>query len=220
MKQVQFPFKKAIVFGFSRAWENLPRVIACSLIFFASSLMVAALMLFSIFRFIIFIPHSFMTSLSLFIGICIAAFFCFSILLLGFFKQMLEIERTGRTSILTLFSCLSVRLGVGYLLYIIMVNVGFAFLLIPGLIFASRFMYFPLCIVDKNEGPIESLQSSWQLTAGYTWINLLFFFVINIVAPGMGILWIFTFPAAILSMIYMYDFLLKHQHTGRKHTHL
>lgn len=131
-------------------------------------------------------------------------------LYLGYLKLLLEIKDKDTGSFSTLFSSftLVIKSFFSVLLYSVVVSVGLAFLVVPGLIFAGRLMFFPFFIVDKNAGIIDAFKMSWAATAGHTLISVGYFFAIHIIAVagsillGVGIF--YTTPAAFLAVAYTY----------------
>ncbi len=57
------------------------------------------------------------------------------------------------------------------------VTVGFALLIVPGVIVACGLCLSGLFIVDQGLGPVEALQASWQATIGHKMQLFLFFLV-------------------------------------------
>lgn len=103
-----------------------------------------------------------------------------------------------------------------YLLYMVMLVVGFLLLVVPGIIVIIRFGMYQNAIVDRNMGIIESLRYSWELTRGNS-MNLfvVFLFSILVLAAGcialmVGLL--FAFPMMWLMWIVAYRWL---QYGGR-----
>ena len=94
------------------------------------------------------------------------------------------------------------------MIYSIIVTFGFILLIIPGIIFATRFQFYQYLIIDKNKGPIEALEISWKMTKGSVW-NLfllwLLFVLINIagaIVLGIGLL--ATVPTTMIAMAWVY----------------
>ncbi len=107
-----------------------------------------------------------------------------------------------------------IRLAVGYLLYSIVVLIGFVFLIIPGIFLASRLHFFDFLIIDKDMRPVEALKKSYEITKGYTWkIFLLlfvaapFFFILGAMAFFVGIL--VAAPVIFLAQAFFYGRLLE-----------
>jgi uncharacterized membrane protein len=61
---------------------------------------------------------------------------------------------------------------VSALLFGIMLGIGFALLILPGLWVLARFGLFTFFIVDKNTGPIDALKGSYEASRGYGWTLL------------------------------------------------
>ncbi len=47
--------------------------------------------------------------------------------------------------------------------------IGFALLVIPGLVLAVRLAFVPFLVADEGLGAIAALRASWRLTSGYSW---------------------------------------------------
>ncbi|MEM8953422.1 MAG: GYF domain-containing protein [Verrucomicrobiota bacterium] len=91
------------------------------------------------------------------------------------------------------------------ILFFLMVIVGLALLIVPGIFLAARFGQFQWAIIDQNLGPIDGLKASWEMTRGNVWrlIGLLFV-VIGIVLLGalaliVGL--ILAYPLVFLVMV-------------------
>ena len=103
-----------------------------------------------------------------------------------------------------------------YLLYMIMVTLGFLLLIVPGVILLLRFGMYQSAIVDRNMGVISSLGYSWELTKG-NGLNLFVIglFSILIVLAGciaMLVGMLFAFPMMWLMWIVAYRWM---QYGGR-----
>jgi len=67
------------------------------------------------------------------------------------------------------------------ILFGIMVVVGLLLLIVPGIYLATRFGFYTQAMVDRDLGPIESLQYSWQITdphQGQVFLTFLLSFLI------------------------------------------
>lgn len=51
----------------------------------------------------------------------------------------------------------------------VIVGFGFAFFLVPGIIFACRLAFVPYLVMDKKLDPIKAVEESWRLTKGHGW---------------------------------------------------
>ena len=84
----------------------------------------------------------------------------------------------------------------------------FIILVILGIIFSIRFIFFGYLIVDKNSKIVESLEKSWQITKGNTLNLFLFYFLLILInalgalALGLGLL--LTIPTTTLANAFVY----------------
>ncbi|MEN8773899.1 MAG: DUF4339 domain-containing protein [Akkermansiaceae bacterium] len=97
------------------------------------------------------------------------------------------------------------------ILYVLMIIIGLILLIIPGIIVALRCGLYQQAIVEKNLGPIEALQYSWNLTRinGFNLFCLYFlcFFVViaGLLAVLIGLLW--ALPTVWLAGLIAFRFL-------------
>jgi uncharacterized membrane protein len=94
------------------------------------------------------------------------------------------------------------------ILYGLAIGVGFILLIIPGIILSARLQLYIYYIVDKNQGPIEALKSSWNATRGHT-LNLIGALIVAIIiniagAIALGVGLFVTYPATVLAGVYIY----------------
>src|SRR5260221_7826902 len=117
---------------------------------------------------------------------------------LGFKKIALNIHDRHEGSVKDLFSSFSLtpKALVGWVLYALMVWIGWIFFVLPGFIALIRFAFFPYFIVDKHAGPIDALKMSWRVTKDHVWDMFAFWVAIKIVAYlgfasgiGIAIIW-------------------------------
>lgn len=101
---------------------------------------------------------------------------------------------------------------VASLLYTAAVIIGTILLIVPGIYFGIKYMYFPYFIIDRNAGPIEALQMSGELTEGVKWELIVFSLVIyGINLAGMLAFFVgifITIPITSLAWAYVYRDLL------------
>ena len=81
---------------------------------------------------------------------------------------------------------------VGWILYSLMVWVGWLFFVLPGFIALLRFAFFPYFIIDKNVGPIAALKMSYEVTKHHVWDMFAFWVAINVLfisafSPGLAL---------------------------------
>ncbi len=105
------------------------------------------------------------------------------------------------------------RYFVASLLYGLIVIGGLVLLVIPGVIWAIKFQFYPYFILDKNMRPKEALKASARITSGVKWELFLFgLLLIGIVLLGalafvVGLF--FAVPTAMLAMSFVYRRLLE-----------
>lgn len=95
----------------------------------------------------------------------------------------------------------------------IIVFLGLLFFIVPGIIFAIKFMFTLYLVVDEGLGPIEALKASEKLTQGRKW-DMMGFMLVAAVLAYSGILALFvglivTIPVATLSYAVLYNSLVK-----------
>ncbi len=94
------------------------------------------------------------------------------------------------------------------IVYSVIVGIGFLLLIIPGIILSIKLQFYTYFIVDKNAGPIEALQKSWEVTKGVKWNLFLFWWLlvgINILgALALGVGLFATIPTTMVAIGYVY----------------
>jgi uncharacterized membrane protein len=103
-------------------------------------------------------------------------------------------------------------LGVSILHGLVIIG-GLILLIIPGIIWAVRFSFAPLILVDTSMGPIASMKESYAITRDNFWPLLLFWLAIGIlnifgfIIFGVGLL--VSVPISTFATIYVYRALTK-----------
>jgi uncharacterized membrane protein len=148
------------------------------------------------------------------------AFFFFLLLVLiayflgfdtGCKKIALNIYDNKPATIKMIFSTITLlpKIFFSWLIYYILVSIGTACFIIPGIIVAIRLIFFPYFIVDKDCGPIEALTFSYKVTKGHSWDIIKLAVVVGIIsAIGNVIIW----PFSILAYTYSYRQLVPAKH--------
>jgi len=78
----------------------------------------------------------------------------------------------------------------------VIVGIGFALLIVPGIIFACRLAFVSYLVMDQKMEAIEAVKKSWEMTRGYSWtifgmaIMSFFMALAGLICLGVGI-----FPA-------------------------
>jgi uncharacterized membrane protein len=99
------------------------------------------------------------------------------------------------------------------ILYGLIVFLGFLLFLVPGFIWAIKYVFFGYCLIDKKIGPFQALKASAKLTEGVKWQLFLFFFLANLIMLasalffGLGLL--VVAPVISLSFAFVYKKLLE-----------
>lgn len=128
---------------------------------------------------------------------------------LGFKKIALDVHDRHESSVKELFSSFSLtpKALVGWILYALMVWIGWIFFVLPGFIALLRFAFFPYFILDKNAGPIDALRMSYAMTKDHVWDMFAFWIAIKIIASlgfasgiGLAIIW----PLSTLAYVFYY----------------
>lgn len=81
-----------------------------------------------------------------------------------------------------------------YILYVIMISIGFALFVIPGFYLALRLQFFVASMVDENTGIIGSLKRSWEITKRQTFS----LFLLMLVMTGLCIIGIIALGSEFL----------------------
>lgn len=126
----------------------------------------------------------------------------------GYNKVILEVDKTGKGHIKTLFHGFGLawpRLLIATFLYFIIVVLGLIVFVIPGVFFIIRFYFINWLILDKNRGVIASFKESWSITREHTWPLFIFVLCIMLItAATKGWALIFIMPFTFLASIYVY----------------
>ena len=201
----KFSKKEAISFGWNTMRKNLK--------FFVILAIICFLVIFVLGRIADFLKDDY--SILSFI-VSIISWILNMIVSLGLIKIALSFLDNGKGKLSDLFSQfpLFFKYLFGYILYGLIVLVGFILLIIPGIIWAIKYQYFVYFIVDKNVGPIEALKRSSAITRGAKWDLFLFGLLlglINLLGALCLIIGLFaTFPTTMVAGAFVYRKLLSH----------
>ncbi|MDR2915528.1 MAG: glycerophosphoryl diester phosphodiesterase membrane domain-containing protein [Tannerella sp.] len=94
------------------------------------------------------------------------------------------------------------------ILYSVIISIGFALLIIPGIYLLLRLQFFYASMVDENTGIVESFKRSWNITKGYS-LQLFILMLIMILISFIGTIALFIgiFVAVPLTtLIYGYTY--------------
>ncbi len=88
------------------------------------------------------------------------------------------------------------------------IMIGLVLLIIPGIIVACRLALVGFYLIDKNQGIIEAMKSSWEATRGSAWNLFLYFVVLGLIGIAatipLGLGWLIAAPFMAISVAYVY----------------
>jgi hypothetical protein len=95
-----------------------------------------------------------------------------------------------------------------YILFSLIVIIGFCFLIIPGIYLTIRLQFFSAAIVEENCGGIEALKRSWNITKGQE-VSLLMLFLTQfglilcgLILLGVGIFVAYPVVGCMYAMVF------------------
>ncbi|EKE25782.1 MAG: hypothetical protein ACD_5C00036G0004 [uncultured bacterium] len=153
---------------------------------------------------ILFLVNIFSAVVNIFIGI-------------GLIQIFLKVSRGQESKISELFGSMRFfwKIIGGYILYGLILLVGYLLLIIPGIIWQIKYSYFAYLIIDKDMGPIQAIKESGKITYGFKWkLFFLQIVVLLILLAGLlmlGIGFLVAYPIALLMMAYVYRTLIGEQ---------
>ncbi len=132
------------------------------------------------------------------------------ILSIGLLKVLLRMHDGENPSAGEIFSSYDVfwkYIGVSILYGLIVIG-GLILLIVPGIIWAIKFSFAPIIVVDRKIGPIAALKESGLITNGYKW-KLIAFGVVTGLIMLLGYLALLvgslvSIPITIFAWIHLY----------------
>jgi uncharacterized membrane protein len=120
---------------------------------------------------------------------------------IGLTKISLDLCYHQKSKISELFSHyrLFFRFLIGGILYGLIVLVGLILLIVPGIVWAIQFQFYPYLILEKGLRPIEALRKSSKITKGVRWD--LFVFALMLFGVALGMLLISVVPILLLLLL-------------------
>jgi hypothetical protein len=141
----------------------------------------------------------------------VAFFILFAGLEVGFLQICLALSHDREQSFLDLFGYMTLgpKFLVAQLLYLVIVLVGLALLVLPGIYLGVRYALFGLCLVTGEANVTRSFQKSTALSSGIM-INLLLalmaLLLLNILGASLLGLGLFvTVPLSVLILVGLYQ---------------
>ena len=119
--------------------------------------------------------------------ISILSFFLIALFIMGYLKNCLQ-TLDGEEPQFSAYGQVSKKLIIFLIAYIIMaiiITIGTALLIVPGIYLGLRLQFFYAFIVDENTGVIDSFKRSWNLTKGSTF-KLFVLFLISLLICIIG----------------------------------
>jgi uncharacterized membrane protein len=102
----------------------------------------------------------------------------------------------------------------------IIVGIGFALLIVPGIIFACRLAFVSYLVIDQKMEAIEAVKKSWEMTRGHTWtifgmaIMSFFIAIAGLICLGVGIFPAIMWISAAFASLY-WSVATKNNHVGQ-----
>jgi len=142
------------------------------------------------------------------IVVSILSFFILGLFIMGYLKNCIQ-TLDGEEPQFSAYGQVSRKLIsflIAYILYNVIVAIGLALLVAPGIYLSLRLQFFYASMVDENTGIIDSFKRSWSMTKGYSMsLFVLFLIMLLISFIGCVALYIGIFVATPLMMLmYVY----------------
>ncbi len=160
--------------------------------------------------FLLFTALSFMSISARAIGTRVVLSLLISGISLGFIKLAIDVVEGKPPEFKELFSCFSLLLKyiIAAVLYVIIVTFGLALFVIPGVIWAVQFGFYPFVIVKERLWPFAALRKSSALTEGVKGrlivlaLALLGINLLGVIALGIGV--IVTIPLSVIAAAHVF----------------
>ncbi len=180
ISQKKFSNEQAIKFGWRRTIDNLGFFIVYLIILFAIEFFFSLFI--DIFEETKFYSLYIIFNLGSFVVTIVSSIFAVKIGL-----RLYDNEKIGSYDFLVFNTSTFFKFLLAYILYTIMVVVGFILLIVPGIYLAIKYQFFQFLIIDEDMDVIESFKESGRITEGSKW-NLFFFVLLLILIVIIGFL--------------------------------
>ena len=103
-------------------------------------------------------------------------------------------------------------LGVS-IIYPLVILGGLILTIVPGIIWAVRFSFSSIIVIDTKSGPVAAMKESYAITKGSFWEILLFWItmmllnILGLIFFGIGL--IISIPISVMAYVYVYRKLTK-----------
>ena len=200
MSEKRFSKEQALRFGCDRMKDNLGFFIVYLLILF----FIQGFLGFFSSMFAERIPSlSLIFSLGSWIVSIVSAIFVVKIGL-----RLYDNEKIVSYDFLSFSTALFFKFLLGYVLYTILVVIGFFLLVVPGVYLAIKYQYVQYLIIEKNMDVIDAFKESGKMTDGHKWnlflLALLFLIIAALGAMALGIGLLVAIPIIMVAQAYVY----------------
>lgn len=133
-----------------------------------------------------------------------------SFLGLGYYKIMLNFYENKENTLATLFSQKTIFLKYfsANIIYFVMVALGTLLFIVPGIILAIMFGFYPYIMIEEKTGIIDSFKRSASITSGYKWplfgLQLILILANTVSARIFTPALLFTLPFISLTWVFAY----------------
>lgn len=212
MSTQKFSSSEAIKFGWETTKKNLGFFVGVFVtIFGLFALSFVVVFLLALFSVLFKIDLSFLSRI---LGVVVQ-----TLIGIGWLKIALKFNDNEKPELTDLLPESSVffKIFIGSLLYALIVVVGAFLLIVPGIIWAIKFQFFPYFILEKKSGIKEAFKQSAILTQGVKWQLFLFgwlcFFInlLGFLSLLLGL--IVTVPTTMIANAFIYRRLLAQTET-------
>lgn len=122
--------------------------------------------------------------------------------------ELYDNVKIGSYDFLAFSTSLFFKFLLGYVLYTVLVIIGFLLLVFPGIYLAIKYQYVQYLIVDKNMDVIEAFKESGRMTDGHKWnlflLVLLFLIIVFIGFMALGVGLLIAIPIVMVAQAYVY----------------
>ena len=129
-----------------------------------------------------------------------------------YLKYVIDFVRTGKFNaniILKTFKEKWLNIFVVTLIMSVLIAIGFALLVIPGIILALAYAFAEFIVIDSNTAPIDALKKSRMMMKGYKgnyfvfWLSFFGWFLL--IVPTLGLIMIWLFPYMMVANVMYYE---------------
>lgn len=103
-----------------------------------------------------------------------------------------------------------VNIVLAKLVTMVIIGIGFAALIVPGIYFACRLVFVPYLVVERNMAVTPALRESWELSRGHAGTVFLMalttipIFILGFMVCGVGVLFAMVWVSATFASLYVH----------------